>query len=232
MPSEYLPDGGDSASDHGSHTSKDTQDTHGGEKTTASSIQQQSDDSLRLYFPAYGPIEAVVGIGLFSLIVDRVTPTLVTKLAEPLPDLVPEPLTTFIALLLWLVLGATVVGVALTQFRENPREFTTPENRDEFLALNRPSDWEYYRNGAITLLGGAVAFLTWNTFISVLQDIIVVVIESDGTIEATVTLTDIAVFIIFLVGFASYARGLDRLVVGGVRDLIYRNYHTTTSPEL
>jgi hypothetical protein len=191
---------------------------------TASDAREQNSDSLRLYYPAYGPIEAVVGVGLFYLIVDRVTPTLVAGLDGPLPDLVPEPLTTFMAFLLWVVLGATVTGVVLTQLRENPREFTTPAECDEFLASNQPSAWEYSRNGAMALLGGAIALLTWNTFIFVLRSITVVVVEPGGAVEATVAVTDVAVFVVFLVGFAACVRGLDRLVVGGLRDLVYRNY--------
>ena len=52
--------------------------------------------------PEFGPIEALVGFGVFAVLVDRLTPAAVAGLADRFPDLI-APFTTATAVLLWLV---------------------------------------------------------------------------------------------------------------------------------
>lgn len=178
---------------------------------------------VRLAYPAYGPVESALGFGLFYLVVDRVTPVLVAELSGEFPALVPDPFRTFTAMLLWLVLGITVLTAVLDQVRDNPRTFDTPGERREFLADNRPATGEYWRYAGLAGVGGAVAAVTWDSFRDVLPDLLVVVVSQDGAELAGTPLVDVLAFVSFFLGFAALSRGVDRLAVGALRDLLYRS---------
>lgn len=176
----------------------------------------------RLLYPAYGPVESLVGFGLFYLLVDRLTPVVADALAGPVPALVPEPFATLVALLLWLVFGLTVGTTVLAQVRANPPTFGSANERDAFLDANRPSERDYRFNLALLVLGGSTAVLAWPTMLEVLRGLLPVVVTLDGTVPAVLTVGNVAVLVVFFLGFAAYARGLDRLVVGGMREFLYR----------
>ena len=192
--------------------------------TTTSERTTRDSRSVRLLYPEYGPVEALVGFGVFFLIVEWMTPALVDTLAGPFPDLVPEPLTTVTAVLLWVVLGVTVLSIVLTLLTPNPREFGDRSERDAFLDANRPSDREYRFNLVLMVLGGATAVLAWPTFIEVLRETFPMVVELGGPVPTVWTLGNVAIFVVFVLGVAAYTRGLDRLVIGGMREFLYR-YH-------
>jgi len=177
---------------------------------------------VRLAYPAYGPVESALGFGLFYLIVDRVTPVLVAELSGEFPDLVPGPFRTFTAMLLWLLLGITVLTAVLDQVRDNPRIFDTPEDRREFLADNRPTAGEYWRYAGLAGLGAVVAAVTWDRFFEVLPDLLVVVVSQDGGELAGTPAVDVVAFVAFFLAFAAFSRGLDGLAVGAFRDLLFR----------
>jgi hypothetical protein len=201
-------------------------DTGASDRSTTTSERTAHDRrrSVRLLYPEYGPVEALVGFGAFYLILEWMTPTLVDTLAGPLPDLVPDPLTTLTAMLLWLILGIIVAAIVLEFVGENPREFEDRSERDAYLDEHRPSDRDYRHNLALMVLGGATAVLSWSTAIEVLRGTFPVVVELGGVVPPGQSLADGAVFVVFFVGVAAYARGLDRLVVGGMREFLYR-YH-------
>lgn len=180
-----------------------------------------------LLYPEYGPVDSVVGFGLFYLLVDAVTPTLVEALAGPFPDLASGTVTTGTALALWAVFGLTVLTVVLTQAKPNPRRFDTRAERDAFLDANRPTEWDYRLNLALLVLGGSTAALAWGTAVDVLRGMLPVVVDLGGAVPSV---GNVAVFVVFFVGFAAYSRGLDRLVVGGLRELLYR-YHLDARDE-
>ena len=179
---------------------------------------------VRLLYPEYGPLEALIGFGVFYLILDYMMPTLVDTLAGPFPDLVPDPLATGTAMLLWLFLGVIVAATVLDFLDKNPREFEDRSERDTYLDENRPSDRHFQHNLALMFLGGATAVLSWSTAIEVLREMFPVVVELGGLVPPGSSLVDGAVFVVFFIGVAAYARGLDRLVIGGMREFLYR-YH-------
>ena len=173
--------------------------------------------------PEFGPIEALVGFGVFAMLVDRLTPAAVAGLADRFPDLI-APLTTGTAVLLWLVGGVTVLSIALDLLRTNPRTFTDPEARAAFLDAQRPSTADVRRNLVVMVLGAATALLAWETVVGVFEAMIPVVIEPGGQLPASLSLGNVAIFVVFFLAVAAYARALDRLVVGGAREFLYRHY--------
>jgi hypothetical protein len=195
------------------------------DQSTATPEQTATDSRpVRLLYPEYGPVEALVGFGVFALIVEWLTPALVAALAGPVPDLVPEPLTTVTAVLLWVALGATVAAIVLPLLDANPRTFDDRRERDAFLDENRPSDRDYRVNLALMVLGGATAVLAWPTFVAVLRETVPVVVALGGPVPTAWTPGNVAIFAVFVLGVAAYSRGLDRLLVGGMREFLYR-YH-------
>lgn len=176
-----------------------------------------------LLYPEYGALDSLVGFAMFSLILETISPTLVDALATALPSVAPDAIGTGLALLLWLVAFVTALAIVVPQVRANPRRFETRRERDAFLDAKRPSTTQYTVWLAFLALGGTVSYLAWQTFIDVLSAMLPFVIELDGTLPSTVSLANVTVFVLFLVGFAAYSRGLDRLVIGVLRDLLYRS---------
>jgi hypothetical protein len=185
-------------------------------------IREESSESVEVYVPVPGPVEGLLGVGLFYLLLDRLTPSILTALEDPLPDLVPEPVTTGLAGLIWLVFATTVLGSTLDFLRENPRTFPSERRRTEWLERVRPSRREYRNWVALLVVGGVTAVLTWSMAIDVLADLLVVVVDLPGTVPPGITLWSTVGMVLFFVSFAATAWALDRLIVGGLRDLLYR----------
>lgn len=184
-----------------------------------------SSGSHRAYASAYGSVEVIVVYVLFYLIVDLATPVIVEELAGPFPDQVPEPVTTYAAVALWLFLGLVLFAAVRTQVAENPRVFDDADEREAFLDEHRPTRETYLLSGALVVVGGVAAILTWDVFVAVLEDVLsVLVVELDGDRPALPDAANVAFFVSFVIAVAAIARGLDRLVVGGVRELLYRRY--------
>lgn len=181
--------------------------------------------SHRISIPAYGSVEVIVVYVLFYLIVDLATPVIVEELSGPFPDQVPEPVTTYAAVTLWLFLGLVLFATVRTQLAENPRVFDDADEREAFLDEHRPTLETSLLSGALVVVGGAAALFTWDVFVAVLEDVLsVLVVELDGDPPALPGAADVALFVSFVGGVAAVARGLDRLVVGGARELLYRRY--------
>jgi hypothetical protein len=180
--------------------------------------------TFRVFYPEYGPVEAALGLVVLYLVVDVATPVLVESLAEPLPDLVPEPLTTLTAASLWVLSALVVFAAALDQWRVNPREFGSREDRDRFLDANRLEEWRYYANAGLVLAGAAVAVVSWDTFRAVLEPVLVTVVEVDAASLSGTPIADVVVFVAFFVGVSAVTRGIDRVVVGSLREFAYRRH--------
>lgn len=177
---------------------------------------------IRVFYPEYGPVEAVLGLGVFYLVVDVATPVLVETLAEPMPGLVPEPLTTLTAASVWVVAGLVVFATAVDQWQANPREFESRKERDHFLDASRPDEWRYYAYAGVVLVGATVAYFSWDTFQMVLERSIVTVVEADASIVVGTLDAEVVVFVAFFLGTAAVTRGIDRIVVGSIREFAYR----------
>ncbi|ACV10311.1 hypothetical protein Huta_0122 [Halorhabdus utahensis DSM 12940] len=184
----------------------------------------ESRHPVQLLYPQYGPVEALVGVGVFYVIVDRMTPVLVEALEGAVPTLVPDPFTTLVAMFLWAIALLTLGSQVYAQLRPNPLTFESRADREAYLDRKRPTDSEYTINLVLLILGATIALLAWNGAIGFLEDVIPVVVELDGEMPAAMTIENALVFAAFFVGLAAYTRGLDRLVIGGMRESLYRLY--------
>lgn len=181
---------------------------------------------IRFVYPEYGPVETLLGIGLFYLLVDRLTPVIVEGLASPFPSLGAETVRTLLAVSIWVMAGLSFLRLVLTQSKANPRRFESVEALNRFLAERRPTDRHYRFYLVLALLGGTTAMLAWETTLEVLAAMLPMVVTPAGELPAAITVGNAAVLVVFFLGFAASARGLDRLVIGGVREFLYRAYGT------
>jgi hypothetical protein len=69
----------------------------------------RTEAAIHREFPAYGPIEAILGYVLFYVLVDRATPVVVETFSETVLDLSPSFLEFGLAMALWFVLGVTAI---------------------------------------------------------------------------------------------------------------------------
>ena len=186
--------------------------------------RSRSPGRIRFVYPEYGPVETLLGIGLFYLLVDRLTPVIVEGLASPFPSLGADTVRTSLAVAIWVIAGLSLLGLVLTQVKANPRRFENAEGLNRFLAVRRPTDRHYRFHLALTIFGGTTAMLAWERTLAVLAAILPMVVAPSGELPATITVGNAAVLVVFFLGFAASARGLDRLVIGGVREFLYRAY--------
>lgn len=179
-------------------------------------------DSIEVYAPIDGAVEGILGFGLLYLLVDRLTPTILDTLARPLPQMVPEPVTTGLAGLLWLGLATTVFGVVRTFLDENPREFRSEDALRAWLDAVRPTPIAYLRWAILFVSGSIVAAATWVTAFEVLDGLLGVLTDFTGQVPAEITILDTVLLVVFFVGFGFAARAIDSLIIGALRELQYR----------
>ncbi|MEF8807633.1 hypothetical protein [Natronomonas sp.] len=166
-------------------------------------------------FPAYGPIEAVLGYLLFYVIVGRVTPAVVTVFSETVLDLSPSVIRLGLAAALWFVLAVTVIDQARRQLAA--LGFLTYEDL-QLRVWSRVSPWSLRTAGYLLafVAGTAVAAATFEAAVEALLSLIPVV----ATIDAGAF--DVLAFSLMVVFFLAYsiaAHALDRLVIDGIRVL-------------
>ena len=183
--------------------------------------------SVQLFYPQFGVLEGAFGFGLFYELVGRVTRVVTTDLAGAYQGLVPEPFTTAMAGLLWLALATTVGVPLLRQVTANPLTFRSVTARDDYLERHRPTGARYLLALAQFVVGGAVVALGWQYFLALFDSWMAVFLR--GGFPRAVGAVELLWFVGFVLGYSLFARGLDRLVVGGWRDLLYRRRSTGRS---
>lgn len=180
------------------------------------------DENYHLQWPETGGIRVVLELLLLVHLVKLAMPVLRDQIGMMNPEIVPEPFTTTV----YVVLGAGVVGIVVWLFQTDSF-FTTQrfEERDEVqqrLERDVPDRRWLARYGAALLFGGAISWATYDrfafTFLNVM-DLLVIVVEE---FQWTVTALDGLYAAAFLVGFVLFATGVDRLVIGGLRWFIRR----------
>jgi hypothetical protein len=174
-----------------------------------------------IYYPEYGIVAAIVGYALFYTVVDFATPMLVESLAAGFPAFVAGPMQTWAAVALWAILGLTIPGRLQQQTPANPHVFETREELVRFLRDERPTGWNYRFNVTLALVGGIAVWALWPAFRNALEELLLAMPELDAvTALAAETFGTIAVFAI---AFAALTRGIDRVLIGQVREAAYRD---------
>lgn len=183
---------------------------------------ETSSGSVTLYYPAFGPVDALLGYAFFYFVVGLGTAVALDALAPVAPEMVPEPLGTWAAILLWVVLGLVVLGQTAEQVRTNPRRFESEADRAAFLTRHRPSERRYLWWASWVLVGGTVAYLFFPGFVeSFARFVRFFVAAFAGAIgPRSLRLGDAVNLVGFSLGFAALTRGLDHLVVGSLRALL------------
>lgn len=167
-------------------------------------------------FPAYGPVDAALGFGLFYVVVDRATPTVVGEVTVAVAGVSPGAVQFGLAAFLWFVFAVTLVDqarrqlVALGVLRSDGRRAWWPAPAG--LSGARAAGYL-----AVVVVAGVVAAWTFDTAVETAVALIPVVAALDA---AAFPWGDFAVLVGFAVAFGIASHALDRLVVGGVRTLL------------
>ena len=174
-------------------------------------------DGRWLLYPEYGLIDAILGYAMFYVVVSTVTDPIAEGLAGIL-GVGPEAIRTWFAIGLWVILGFTVLGQLTTQLKDNPHRFSSAEERRAFIERRAPSPLRYLGAILATAVGGTIAWLLIDEFLIAIVSVAIVIVG-----PATITglsLWTVVWLVCFSVGFGLFTFGLDRLVIGLVRDLI------------
>lgn len=182
----------------------------------------------RVTLPEYGPIQAAIGFVMFYLLVDLATEPLTAGLQPLFPGFVPDPFTTALAALLWLVLGLNVYTETDRQFRSNPRSFDDEASLVGFLDDRRPSVWRLVFDLTLAAVGGALVAVAWPAFPAAFSWFVGA--WFDLAVLSTVTVATALTIVSFLVGVGLLAYGLDRLLVGLLRVGVYAAHRSAGGP--
>ncbi|SEP03706.1 hypothetical protein SAMN04487948_111109 [Halogranum amylolyticum] len=166
-------------------------------------------------FPAYGPIEAALGYVLFYVLIDRVTPAIVTVFSDTVLDLSPSFVRFGLATALWFMLVVVVVD----QTRRQLAALGVVTYDDLQLRLwSRVTASSLRTAGYLLALvaGTAIAVISFDRAVEALLTLIPVVATVD---VVAVDLTEVFVMVVFFVAYSVAAHSLDRLVIGGIRVL-------------
>lgn len=160
-------------------------------------------------FPAYGPIEAGLGYLLFYVLVDRVTPAVVTVFSGTVLDPSPSFVRFGLATVLWFVLVVT----AIDQLRGQLAALgvgTHDGSRLRVWSRVVPSSLRTTGDLLALIAGTAVAAITFDRAVEALLSLIPVV---------AFDLVELFVLVVFVISYSLAAHSLDRLVIGGIKTL-------------
>ncbi|WP_255196528.1 hypothetical protein [Halorarius litoreus] len=168
------------------------------------------------YVPAYGPIDAVLGFGLFYVVVTRATPTIVAIANDVLPGVASSSVRFALAAALWFILTVTLLDQLRRQLTalglaHHPEVDPDPAKRtppSEPLALA-------YLVGVV--LAGGIAWLTFDAGIAALISMLPAIATLD---VGAVRLSWLVLLVVFFGSYGIATRSLDRLVIGGLRSLL------------
>lgn len=173
------------------------------------------DNSGGQHVPAYGPIEAVFGYALFYVLVERATPTITATFTDVL-SISPSLVGFGLAAALWFIFLVTAVDQGRRQLAAMGLGTHEAVRRDE----SRPRTLSETRAlGYLTLVlvGSLVALWTADAAISSLVGMIAIVSAAD---VGAFVFPDLITVVLFFVAYGSATHALDRLVIGGIRELL------------
>jgi len=170
-----------------------------------------------LVYPEYGLVDAILGFAMFYVVVATVT----EPMAEGLSGILgvgPGAVRTWFAIALWVILGLTTLDQVTKQLRANPHRFADADERRTFLERERPGPIRYLGAILATAVGGGIAWF-------LLDEFLIAIVSVVGIVLGPATITSISLWTVFWlvsfsIGFGLFTFGLDRLVIGLVRDLI------------
>lgn len=183
-----------------------------------------------LYAPEYGPIRRLFEYVLCYVVVDRLTELLV-GLFEEIPMFAAHVPTLQLASTVGLVV--VLVVVVLWELR---RQYVANPVSVEDLGSLRPSSRRLAVAGGALTVGAGVVVHGWGTvrsftgdpdvLLSVTEEMLTAASSSSGGVETVLAVlgTDIGVLAAFTGGFVLLAYGIDRLLIGLAREVLYRRH--------
>ncbi|WP_435360294.1 hypothetical protein [Haloarchaeobius sp. DFWS5] len=191
------------------------------ESTLTSTVETER---YELLVPADGFVESGLWLVLAYVVAGYLRGPAVVAAQRWQPAIAPDSVTTWLAVLLWLVAGGVVVQAVRRQLSANPQSFPTAKARLDALDDRRPTPATVVFLAVAGLVGLVLGAAAWPAVDSLLERALAVVLVRDETVAFTAL--DAATLCVFAVGFAVVARALDRLVVGAVCQHIARSLRT------
>ncbi len=181
-----------------------------------------------LLLPEYGLVEAILGFGLFYLLVSIATDPFSSGFSRVL-GVTPRLIRLGLAISLWGMLGLIVLTQVGRQLQANPHRFKTEQERRAFLDQVSPGVAHYLKAFLAGLLGGMLLWALWTEFLVAFGRFMVMVIDpvrlTSMSVESVLIVTS------FFIGFGLFSYGIDRLVIGLGRNLIAVTVIETESHE-
>lgn len=185
----------------------------------------------RVRYPLYGSVERLVWLALLMVVVGSATAAVVETVAA----------LTSASGATWLraaVVGCVLVAGAVVGVREYRRQrtatrsFLAREVLLSFLDQNRPRPARHLLALLLTAVGGAGVWRASDRFLATLEGAFYVLRTAAETGDlAAFDPTNLLWGTAFVLAVAALARGLDRLVVGGYRELLYHQYRRLSTKE-
>lgn len=167
-------------------------------------------------FPAYGPIETVLGYLLFYVLVDRVTPAVVTVFSDTILDLSPSFVRFGLAAALWFVLVVTTIDQVRRQLAALG-VVTYDDFQLRTLSRVTPSSLRTAGYLVAFVVGSTIAAVTFDPAVEALLSLIPLVAAAD---TVAFDLTDAFVMVVFFLAYSVAIHAFDRLVIDWVRALV------------
>ncbi|MFB6171335.1 MAG: hypothetical protein ABEJ23_02295 [Haloarculaceae archaeon] len=176
----------------------------------------------RVRYPLYGTVERLVWLALLAFVVWSATAAVVQTVAAL------APATPWLRAAVVGAVALVAVGVAAREYRRQrtaTRSFLAREVLGSFLDQNRPGPGRHLVAIVLTAAGAAGVWRAGDRFVATLDGAFYVLRTAATTGDpAPFDPANLLWGAAFLLAVAALARGLDRLVVGGYRELLYRRY--------
>jgi hypothetical protein len=166
-------------------------------------------------FPAYGPIEGVLGYVLFYVLIDRVTPAIATVFNDAVLDLSPSFVRFGLAIALWFILVVMVIDQTRRQLAALG-VVTYDDFQLRVWSRVTPSSLRTAGYLLALIAGTAVAVATFDPAVKALLSLIPVVATVD---VVAFDFFELFILVVFFVSYSIASHSLDRLVIDGVRAL-------------
>jgi hypothetical protein len=167
-------------------------------------------------FPAYGPLDAVLGLVLFYYLLGRVTAEAAVVLPDVVADLSGADVRLAAAFFAWFVVAVTLLDQG---YRQLAALGVVDGGRSRVDVVDRvvPTEAQALGSLVLVLLFGLLAALSFETGVDTAVAMVEIVARLD---PGAFVVGDLVVMVVFFVSYAVATRALDRLVVGGLRELL------------
>lgn len=178
---------------------------------------------FRFIYPERGTIAVSLGIVLGYFLVVHTTGQLSRSLRSVYPTLFPEPVHTLALGLLAFVTIMSLSREGYRQYQANPRMFMSREEVRAYHSIKCFETQDYQQYFTLTLVSAGIVMVGWSRFLISYEGTVRVVArlyinKSVGPVDPM----NVIWGTIFLVSFAVFAVGLDRLVVALWQDLRFQ----------